>query len=152
MKLEEELKTKAFANENQKAQINIMFTAGWVKGAILSALKPHGLTPEQYNVMRILRGSNPEPVCLKDITCRMVDRNSNTSRIVDKLAVKNWVVREPSEVDRREVQIAITQKGLDLLAKIDKQYGGDKMMHTSGLNDDEANLLNSLLDKLRSKE
>jgi DNA-binding MarR family transcriptional regulator len=150
MRIEEELKTKAFGNENQKAQLNIMFTAGWVRCAISAALKAYGVTPEQYNVLRILRGSHPKAVCLKDITCRMVDRNSNTSRIVDKLADKGWVVREASATDRREVQIGLTDKGNDLLAKIDKQYGADKMMHPSGLSVTEAETLNHLLDKLRS--
>lgn len=150
MRIEEELKTKGFGNENQKAQLNIMFTAGWVRSAISTSLKTYSVTPEQYNVLRILRGSHPNAVCLKDITCRMVDRNSNTSRIVDKLADKGWVVREPSATDRREVQIGLTDKGNDLLAKIDKQYGTDKMMHPSGLTTAEAETLNQLLDKLRS--
>lgn len=150
MRIEDELKTKAFGNENQKAQLNIMFTAGWVRCAISSSLKAYSVTPEQYNVLRILRGSYPKPVCLKDITCRMVDRNSNTSRIVDKLADKGWVVREASATDRREVQIGLTDKGNDLLAKIDKQYGTDKMMHPSGRSVTEAETLNHLLDKLRS--
>lgn len=151
MRLEDELKTKGFSNENQKAQINIMFTAGWVRCAILTALKPYGITPEQYNVLRILRGSQPNAVCLKDITCRMVDRNSNTSRIVDKLAAKKWVLREPSAHDRREVQIALTPAGADLLAKIDKQYGADRMMNPSGLTDSEAETLNNLLEKMRQE-
>lgn len=151
MRLEDELKTKGFSNENQKAQINIMFTAGWVRCAISSSLKPYGITPEQYNVLRILRGSQPNAVCLKDITCRMVDRNSNTSRIVDKLAAKNWVLREPSANDRREVQIALTPAGADLLTKIDKQYGADRMMHPSGLTDSEAETLNALLEKMRQE-
>jgi DNA-binding MarR family transcriptional regulator len=151
MRLEDELKTKGFSNENQKAQINILFTAGWVRGAILSSLKSYGITPEQYNVLRILRGSQPDAVCLKDITCRMVDRNSNTSRIVDKLAAKNWVLREPSASDRREVQIALTPAGADLLSNIDKQYGSDRMMNPSGLTDSEAETLNTLLEKMRQE-
>jgi DNA-binding MarR family transcriptional regulator len=151
MRLEDELKTKGFSNENQKAQINIMFTAGWIRGAILSSLKSYGITPEQYNVLRILRGSQPDAVCLKDITCRMVDRNSNTSRIVDKLAAKNWVLREPSASDRREVQIALTPAGADLLSNIDKQYGSDRMMNPSGLTDSEAETLNTLLEKMRQE-
>ncbi len=150
MRIEEELKTKGFGSENQKAQLNILFTAGWVRCGILASLKPYGVTPEQYNVLRILRGSHPQAVCLKDITCRMVDRNSNTSRIVDKLADKGWVVRQASATDRREVQIGLTDKGADILKRIDKQFGVDNMMYSSGLTSAEAEELNLLLDKLRS--
>jgi DNA-binding MarR family transcriptional regulator len=150
MRIEEELKTKAFGNENQKAQLNILFTAGWVRCGISASLKPYGVTPEQYNVLRILLGSYPQALCLKDITCRMVDRNSNTSRIVDKLADKGWVVRAASASDRREVQIGLTDKGANILANIDTEFGTDKMMHHTGLTSAEAEDLNSLLDKLRS--
>ena len=151
MRIEEELKTKNFGTENQKAQLNILFTAGWVRCSVLAALKPYGITPEQYNVLRILRGSHPKAVSLKDITCRMVDRNSNTSRIVDKLTDKGWVIRQASEVDRREVRIGLTPLGAELLSKIDNEYGADKMMHPGGLTTAEAEDLNLLLDKLRSK-
>ena len=150
MRIEEELKTKGFGSENQKAQLNILFTAGWVRCGISASLKPYDVTPEQYNVLRILRGSHPQAVCLKDITCRMVDRNSNTSRIVDKLADKGWVVRQASATDRREVQIGLTDKGADILKRIDKQFGVDNMMYSSGLTSAEAEELNLLLDKLRN--
>lgn len=148
MKIEDEIKTKDFANNNHKAQLNIMFTAGWIRSAAAASLKQFALTPEQYNVLRILR-SSPEALCLKDITCRMVDRNSNTSRIVDKLTLRGIVKRDLSLADRREVQISLTDKGLELVNEIYLQHKSLVQSTPSGLSEEEAELLSNLLDKMR---
>ncbi|MGY6561858.1 MAG: MarR family winged helix-turn-helix transcriptional regulator [Luteibaculaceae bacterium] len=150
MSLEHEIKTTKFSSETQKAHLNIMFTNGWLRSKILKTLKPHNLTPEQYNVLRILKGQYPESVCLKDITERMIDRNSNTTRIVDKLALKGLVNKSQNEFDRREQNIVITDKGIALLLTLNSLIDESKL-HKSPLSDKEAERLNYLLDKLRGR-
>lgn len=149
MKIEDELQTRNFRNEQHKATLNIMFSASWLRNQVIQALKPYQLSPEQFNVLRILRGSQPGSLCLKDITCRMLDRSSNTTRIIEKLEQKALVKKEQSAADRREVSIRITQEGLELLAEIDRTHpeGTPFLPHLSEI---EANLLNALLDKMRN--
>ena len=88
MKLEEAIKQKKFWNEFEKAVINILYTASWLEGINIRRLKPHDISPQQYNVLRILRGSHPNPVMLGEITERMIDKNSNATRLVEKLRLK----------------------------------------------------------------
>jgi DNA-binding MarR family transcriptional regulator len=147
MDIGQELKS-SFSSEIQKAHVNILFSAAWLRSRLLRLTKSFGLTPEQYNVLRILRGSYPNSLCVKNITGRMIDRNSNTTRIIDKLERKNLAKRVPSKMDRRELEIYITEEGLTLLTAIDNQF----TVHDpngSGLSDKEAALLSNLLDKMR---
>jgi DNA-binding MarR family transcriptional regulator len=147
MDIGQELKS-SFNSEIQKAHVNILFSAAWLRSRLLRLTKSFGLTPEQYNVLRILRGSHPNSLCVKNITGRMIDRNSNTTRIIDKLERKNLAKRVPSKMDRRELEIYITEEGLALLTAIDNQF----TVHDpngSGLSDKEAVLLSNLLDKMR---
>lgn len=128
--------------------VNVLFTGSWLHHAEAARLKVHSLTPEQYNVMRILRGSHPRALMLIDITSRMIDKNSNCTRLVEKLRQKGLVTRQLSAEDRRQVDISITEKGLALLATIDhekKQW----LATLSNLSRTEAQQLNRLLDKLR---
>jgi DNA-binding MarR family transcriptional regulator len=111
-------------------------------------LKNFGITPEQYNVLRILRGSHPKPLKLADITCRMLDKNSNATRLVEKLRLKGMVKRETCKTNRRQVDISITDKGLNLLTKIDQAEDNWRPIFHN-LSKTEAKQLNSLLDKLR---
>lgn len=148
MRFEEEIKTTKFQSEIQKAHLHILFTAGWVRSRIGTALKPFGITAEQYNVMRILRGQPIQGVRVMDISDRMLERNSNTTRLIDRLGDKGLVQRLTADHDRRERTIMLTPTGLELLAKIDKEWISDSP-HSSPLTEDEAQLLNSLLDRLR---
>jgi DNA-binding MarR family transcriptional regulator len=150
MRIEEEIKqNKKFSNEYEKLLINILFTASWLEAANIQRFKPFGISPQQYNVLRILRGSSPKPLMLSDISTRMIDKNSNATRLVEKLRLKNLVKREVCENNRRQVDIVITKKGLDLLADIDK--GADMWFDNfKTLSKPEAELLNNTLDKLRS--
>jgi DNA-binding MarR family transcriptional regulator len=150
MRLEEEIKTSKFQSETHKAYLNILFTASWLRAKVASRLKPYGLTTEQFNVMRIVRGQRPKSVCVKDITHRMLERNSNTTRIIDRLEQKGLLQRLASERDRRERAIELTPEGLDLLAAIDRDWEKNNP-HSSSLLLDEARELNDLLDKLRDK-
>jgi DNA-binding MarR family transcriptional regulator len=148
MNLEEEIKSSKFESEMHKAHINILFSAAWIRSKISQFLKQHSLTHEQFNVLRILRGQSPESICMMDVASRMLDRNSNVTRIADKLLQKNWAVRQKSETDKREVRISITDEGLALLKKIDLLLQTQKV-HQSNLTNTEAQLLNALLDKMR---
>ena len=149
MRIEDEIKQKAFRTEAQKAIINIMFTAGWLRNKVNGQLRKYDLTPEQFNVLRILNGQYPHCISLKNITERMIDKNSNTSRIVDKLLDKGLVSRATDEKDRRGCSIGITGTGLDLLKTIDAAWPKDEGFKT--LSDDDLKKLNSLLDNLRDE-
>ena len=147
--LEEELKQeKKFASEFEKAAVNIMFTSSWLYNINAARMKKHSITPEQYNVLRILRGSYPKPIMLGNITCRMVDKSSNATRLVEKLRQKGYVERELCETNRRQVDILITPKGLALLTKIENE-AEEWLTTLKSITKTEAQELNRILDKLR---
>ena len=151
MTIEEELKTSNFQNERHKAELNIMLTASMLKARVNRRLKDYDITNEQFNVLRIIRGQHPNPVCVKDITERMVDRNSNTTRLLDKLAEKRLIRRTASKEDRRELCIYLTKNGQALLSRIDAEQKelSSQPTDASFFTDLEAQLLNVLLNKLR---
>jgi DNA-binding MarR family transcriptional regulator len=151
MKLDEAIKTTRFKNEVHKAALNILYTAWWLKTSISQELKHFSLTHEQYNVLRILKGKHPEYMCVKDIASRMIEKNSNVPRILDRLLRKKLIKRTTSNKDRRETVISLTTAGLSLLetsnsriaSSIDKQIRLDKQ---------ESKLINDLLDKMRDHD
>ncbi|TNF24216.1 MAG: MarR family transcriptional regulator [Bacteroidetes bacterium] len=149
MKLEEEIKQeKGFASERQKAVVNIMFTEGWIRSSLSDVLKPHQLTLQQYNVLRILRGSSPKPLSTSDIRSRMLDKMSDASRIVDRLVQKGWVDRTTCSSDKRLVDVFISDEGMKLLEAIDLQIESFNRNLIS-ITEEEAETLNSILDKMR---
>jgi DNA-binding MarR family transcriptional regulator len=148
MKLEEEIKQKKFRSEQQKGLINIIYTANWLNAIHGSHLKRYDLTPEQFNILRILRGQHPRPATVNLLIERMLNKMSNASRLVDKLLVKKLVVRTTCREDRRAVDVLITKKGLDLLEELDKAEK-DWQKSVGQLSNAEARALNELLDKLR---
>ncbi len=149
MKLEEAIQSSKFKSNVQKAALNIMYTAWWIKTISSKALKDFDLTHEQYNVLRILKGKHPEKMCVKDIACRMIEKSSNVPRIIDRLVDKQWVIRSQGEVDARQTVIALTQSGMEVLAdatvKLEASHD-----HTVNLTDEQAIALNDLLEKLRA--
>jgi DNA-binding MarR family transcriptional regulator len=148
MSLEQDIQQEKFSNEHHKMAINVMFTSAWLYHAHAVRLKKFAITPEQLNVLRILRGSHPKKLMLADITCRMIDRSSNATRLVEKLRLKGHVTREPCETNRRQVDIGITAKGLTLLKKLDLEV--DAWVESlKSLNLAEAREMNRLLDRLR---
>jgi DNA-binding MarR family transcriptional regulator len=148
MTLEEDLKQERFTNEYEKMVVNILFTGSWLANLNAARLKPFGVTPEQYNVLRILRGSHPKPLMLADITCRMIDRSSNATRLVEKLRQKGFAKREICENNRRQVDISITVAGLEMLAKVDE--GRDQWLERlKSITREEVEELNNMLDRLR---
>ncbi|AMS26571.1 hypothetical protein AEM51_05570 [Bacteroidetes bacterium UKL13-3] len=149
MRLEEEIKqNKKFSNEFEKLAVNILYTSSWLEAQNIQRFKPYGISPQQYNVLRILRGSSPKPLMLSDISSRMIDKNSNATRLVEKLRLKGFVKREVCENNRRQVDIVITSKGLDLLTEIDNATDtwGESF---KSITKSEAEALNNVLDRLR---
>ena len=148
MSLEQDIKQEKFTNEFQKMAVNLMFTSSWLSNNNAARFKAHAITPEQFNVLCILRGSHPKKMMLADIACRMIDKNSNATRLVEKLRQKDFVTRAICENNRRQVDISITLKGLSLLKKIDSesQTWVDSLKNVTQT---EAKELNRLLDKLR---
>ena len=148
MKIEEEIHQKTFKSENQKAAINILFTANNMNIKSFHILKEFGLTIPQFNILRILRGQHPNSASINSLIDRMLDKASNASRIVEKLREKNLVERTTNAIDRRSVDVKITETGLSLLAKIDVV---DEEFHfgTDSLSQAEVMMLNHLLDKGR---
>jgi DNA-binding MarR family transcriptional regulator len=148
MSLEEDIKQEKFHNEHQKASINILFTGSWLYNINASFLKVYGITPEQFNVLRILRGSFPKPMMLAEVTERMIDKSSNCTRLVEKLKQKGLLNRVTCEHNRRQVDISITDKGQVLLKKIDLSQAS--WLEAMGkITKSEAKELNRILDKLR---
>ena len=147
--LEQDIKQKSFANEQVKANLNVLYTANWLNNKISSFLKPHKLTHEQFNVLRILRGSHPKSMCQKDILSRMIAPNSNVTLIITKLKNKKYIKVLQSEKDKREYVINITKEGLAILKEMDKILEQEKA-NFNNLSDSEAFHLNALLNKIRS--
>ena len=148
MALEEDIQQHKFDGEHHKMAVNILFTGSWLHNLNALRFKPFDITPEQYNVLRILRGSHPKQLMLAEITSRMIDKSSNATRLVEKLRQKGLVKREICETNRRQVDIIITDKGLALLSKIDKT-ADEWIKNLKNVTKQEAQELNRILDKLR---
>lgn len=149
MALEEEIKQKHFKTPQQRLVINILYTNNWLNSQYASLFKHSGITIQQFNVLRILRGQNGKAVTLKVIKERMLDRMSDASRIVDKLVNKGLVERKPSTNDRRSVNILISPKGSELLKKLDI-IDDAALELTNHMSREQVDQLNQLLDTLRS--
>ncbi|MGD9900363.1 MAG: MarR family winged helix-turn-helix transcriptional regulator [Calditrichaceae bacterium] len=148
MELEKEIRQKTFKNDYQKLIVNILFTHGWLNSLLSKRLKSYGISPQQYNILRILRGQYPEPARVNLLKDRMLDKMSNTSRLVEKMRIKGLLERHICENDRRAVDVLITQNGLNVLKKIDElEKEWEKQFYTLSLN--EVKELNNLLDILR---
>ncbi len=148
MKLEDEIKQEAFRNEYHKLAVNIIYTHSWLMAKIYEVLSHFDLTPQQFNLLRILRGQYPSPASITLLKERMLDKMSDASRLVDRLIQKGFVERKICEQDRRKVDVVITKKGLKLLEKVDEK--NDEMdNYLKNLSESESKLLNELLDKLR---
>lgn len=149
MKLEKAIKQTAFKTEEERLVINLVYTSGWLSSEQNRFFKRFGISSQQYNVLRILRGQFPNPASVGLIQERMLDKMSNASRLIEKLKQKKLVKRSECSKDRRQVDVLITEDGLKLLEDIDKLNGE---MHSicNTLNQTEKKKLNELLDKLRN--
>jgi DNA-binding MarR family transcriptional regulator len=134
-----------FPNNKLKALINIKYTANWLNSIEIEFFKPYGISPQQYNILRILRGAGA-PIKVQVIKDRMIERAPNATRLMDKLCDKKLIERVRSEHDRRVVYISISKKGLALLKSIDTAINFDFL---ENLTEEEAKQLSNLLDKIR---
>lgn len=134
-----------FDNYRVKALLNIIYTANWISSCQNEFFKTYGISPQQYNILRILKGAG-EPLKVQTIKERMLERSPNATRLMDKLCAKGCIERLPSEHDRRVVKIAITKAGTKLLAEIPNDFNRDLLKN---LSEEEAKQLSDLLDKMR---
>ena len=148
MKLEQEISQDTFKSSKHKAIVNIFFTYNWLYEKHVVHLKPYDITLQQFNILRILRGQYPKPASIKLLRERMLDKMSDVSRLVEKLRLKGFLERKTCSSDRRNVDVIITSKGLELLSKFDQI---EDEMHNSiaNLSESEIDNLNLLLDKIR---
>jgi DNA-binding MarR family transcriptional regulator len=149
LKIEDEIQQKKFKDDYQKLVVNLLYTSNWMNAHFESFFKGTGITLQQYNVLRILRGQYPNPSSVKLIRERMLDRMSDASRIVDKLVQKKLVIRKQCSNDRRSVDVVISESGLTLLQSLEVLDEKSKEL-LKFLSKTEISTLNSLLDKLRS--
>lgn len=149
MSLETELLIRTPMHPTKKVVVQTMYTGDFVLNKINAVLKPHNLSSQQYNVLRILKGQKGKCINMTDIQQRMINKNSNTTRLMDKLVDKGLVSREVDEDNRRKLNICITKKGLKFLQKIDPLVDGVEAKTTEQLTDKEIETLNSLLEKVR---
>lgn len=134
-----------FPNNKVKALLNIIYTANWINSHQNAFFKPYGISPQQFNILRILKGAS-EAIKVQTIKERMIERAPNATRLMDKLCDKNLIKRLPCPEDRRVVFIEITSEGLQLLNEISINFKDDLL---ENLTNDEALLLSDLLDKIR---
>jgi len=137
--------SSTFHSSRVKALINIKYTANWLNNREVTFFKPYGISPQQFNILRILRGAG-EAIKVQLVKERMIERSPNATRLMDKLCDKNLIDRIRCEDDRRVVFVEITKEGLKLLTIIDKE---GKLAFMNNLTDEEASLLSDLLDKIR---
>lgn len=149
MRIEEIIKSNVTLSDSKKIILNVMYTHNVIGDKFSEILKPHDLSSEQYNVLRILRGQKGSPANMCVIQERMIAKNSNTTRLIDKLLLKALVTREVCPDNRRKIEVQITQKGLDLLNYLDPMVIEHENYFSSNLNPEEVVQLNNLLEKYR---
>lgn len=147
--IEQAIQQPSFKSSLHRVQVNIMYTSAWLNQMTAKTLKPFGLSLQQFNILRILRGRAGKPATIKLLTERMLDKMSNASRLVDKLKDKGLVDRQECPTDRRRVDIVITQSGLDLIQRASDAVDKKRLDAFQGISEDEAATLSLLLDKLR---
>lgn len=145
--IDEELKSR-FTSEQQKAMLNVLFTANWLRAHQVSRFKPYGISAQQYNILRILRGAK-DRMRAQSVKERMIDRAPNATRLTDKLIDKGLVARERCSEDRRVIYVRITPKGLALLERIDAESKGLFQQLFERLSEADAKAINAALDHWR---
>lgn len=150
MKIEDEIKSTVPLDISKKIILNVLYTQNVITENFNEILKPYEISGEQYNVLRILRGQKGNPANMCMIQERMLAKTSNTTRLVDKLLLKNLVTRNVCPENRRKIEVLITQKGLDILTEIDPKVVEHENFFSNKLNSDELEQLNNLLEKYRN--
>ena len=148
MRIDDEIQSNKFEDNYHKVVINIAYTDGWLNNAIRPYFEKYNLTNQQFNILRILRGQYPGPATVNLLKERMIDKMSDASRIVDRLVQKELVSRCTNTKDRRAVDVRISEKGLEILSKMDAEFKTKDVLEKN-LTEEEAAKLSDLLDKLR---
>lgn len=148
--LSDRLKQRTFVSPSQESMLNVMVTSSWFLAEITAAMSEYGITPAQYNVLRILRGSHPTALTCSDVRDRLIDRTPDVTRLLARLEKQDLSRRERASHDRRVVEVRITRKGLDLLQKMEPDMTAATRTLTESLTLEEHAELSRLLDKLRS--
>ncbi|MEL1243143.1 MarR family transcriptional regulator [Flavobacterium sp. DGU11] len=151
MKIEEAIKSTTPISISKKTILNIMYTQNLLAESFNEILKPYDLSPEQFNVLRILRGQKGKPANMCVIQERMIAKTSNTTRLVDKLLLKDLVTREVCNENRRKMDISITEKGLHLLTDLDPKVNDHEAAYANNLDPTELETINLLLEKYRGE-
>jgi DNA-binding MarR family transcriptional regulator len=147
-KIEDAIQQKKFKDPYNKLVVNLLYTNSYLVTLQNSLFKPYEISPEQYNVLRILKGQNGVPTTISSIQDRMLNKMSNASRLVEKLKLKGLLERLECPKDRRQVDVLITEKGLALLNSLHVEVEKSNKTFVN-LAEDEVNQLNHLLDKMR---
>ncbi|MCB0496984.1 MAG: MarR family transcriptional regulator [Cyclobacteriaceae bacterium] len=150
MKLEQAIKQFKFESKGQRLGVNLIYTSNWVQERQKTYFSQFGITHQQYNVLRILRGHYPKPYSTSDIRERMLDKMSDASRIVERLVKKELVKRKLNRKDKRLVDVTISDEGLELLLKIDQTLEEFAQEPFKNLSSQELEMLDELLDKIRN--
>lgn len=150
MDIENEIKSTVAIELAKKVLLNIFFTRNILTDKFHEILKPFDISSEQYNVLRILRGQKGRPANMCSIQERMIAKNSNTTRLIDKLLLKSMVTRKECPENRRKIEILITEKGLAVLAKLDPIVIDHENYFAANLSESELEQLNTLLEKYRT--
>jgi DNA-binding MarR family transcriptional regulator len=148
MKIEEEIQQPKFRNVHHKVAVNLLYTAAWLDDRNKNFFKEYGITNQQFNILRILRGQLPNKISGAEIKNRMLDKNSDVSRLLDRLILKKLVIKSQCPNDKRAADVLITETGLDLLKKIDGKMD-ETDLAVFHLTKTEATQLSDLLDKCR---
>jgi DNA-binding MarR family transcriptional regulator len=143
----EEIKSQ-FMNERHRFITNVIYTANWIQARFTEQLKPFDLSSQQFNILRILRGAK-DWVSMSEVKERMIERASNATRLSDKLLDKGLVDRQRGEEDKRVIYLHITQKGLGLLAELDKAFENPDWQVGLEVTEEEATVANKVVEKLR---
>lgn len=150
MKIEEIIKSTVAMDDAKKVILNVIYTQNVIGDKFNELLKPYDLSSEQYNVLRILRGQKGKPANMSIIQERMLAKNSNTTRLIDKLLLKELVTREVCPANRRKIEVLITQKGLNVLSELEPKVNYHEQLFAANLNPEELIQLNTLLEKYRN--
>lgn len=150
MKIEDITKTSGTLSDSTRIILNIMYTDKIIAEKVSEILKPYDLSGEQYNVLRILRGQKGTPANMSVIQERMIAKTSNTTRLVDKLLLKELVTRNVCPANRRKIEVLITSKGIEVLTELDPKILAHEKSFSDKLNAEELMQLNELLEKYRN--
>jgi DNA-binding MarR family transcriptional regulator len=149
MRIEQAINQRKFKDDYHKIVVNLLFTGNWLRDALGANLKEHGLLPQHYNALRIIKGRHPEPVSAGDIKDVMLDKASDVTRLLDKLEKLEYVQRRLCPHNRRKMDINITPQGLKLLSDVDVLMDTFYEDLAERITEEEAAVLSDLLDKIR---